>query len=39
MNLKPSGDDRPGLEWRRSSHSSADGPSCVEMAWRKSSYS
>ncbi|MCZ9343856.1 DUF397 domain-containing protein, partial [Streptomyces sp. TRM76130] len=21
------------------SHSSADGPSCVEMAWRKSSYS
>ncbi|KUF17779.1 DUF397 domain-containing protein [Streptomyces silvensis] len=27
------------LEWIKSSYSTADGPSCVEMAWRKSSYS
>ncbi|MFI8926416.1 DUF397 domain-containing protein [Streptomyces sp. NPDC053474] len=27
------------LEWRKSSHSTADGPDCVEVAWAKSSHS
>ncbi|MFS7876219.1 DUF397 domain-containing protein [Streptomyces asiaticus] len=37
MSLKPSVGD--ALEWIKSSHSTADGPSCVEVAWTKSSYS
>ncbi len=39
MSLKPSGGDSSTLEWIKSSYSTADGPSCVEVAWRKSSYS
>lgn len=32
MTLKP-------IEWIKSSHSTDDGPACVEVAWIKSSYS
>ncbi|MBT2411621.1 DUF397 domain-containing protein [Streptomyces sp. ISL-12] len=32
MSLKPSGYDHCGFTWIKSSYSSADGPSCVEMA-------
>lgn len=32
MTLKPSGGDRSELEWIKSSYSTADGPSCVEVA-------
>ncbi|MGW7088622.1 DUF397 domain-containing protein [Streptomyces sp. NPDC054871] len=39
MTLKSSDGDDPELEWFKSSYSTADGPDCVEVAWRKSSYS
>ncbi|MFJ3162890.1 DUF397 domain-containing protein [Streptomyces kanasensis] len=32
MSLKPSDGAGPELEWIKSSHSTADGPSCVEVA-------
>ncbi|MDO0926389.1 DUF397 domain-containing protein [Streptomyces sp. TG1A-8] len=32
MTLKPSGGDISELEWIKSSYSTADGPSCVEVA-------
>ncbi|MEU5718278.1 DUF397 domain-containing protein [Streptomyces sp. NPDC020403] len=32
MITKSSAEDRPALEWIRSSHSTADGPDCVEVA-------
>ncbi|MDT9681574.1 DUF397 domain-containing protein [Streptomyces sp. TRM76323] len=38
MTLKPSG-SHANLGWIKSSYSTADGPSCVEVAWVKSSYS
>ena len=39
MTLKPSAGAGSALEWTKSSHSSNDGPDCVEVAWFKSSYS
>lgn len=39
MTLKPSTGDSTTLEWFKSSYSTDDGPDCVEVAWRKSSYS
>lgn len=38
MSLKPSF-EASTLQWTKSSHSSNDGPDCVEVAWTKSSYS
>ncbi|MFD5497347.1 DUF397 domain-containing protein [Streptomyces sp. NPDC127091] len=32
MTLKPSGGDISELDWIKSSYSTADGPSCVEVA-------
>jgi hypothetical protein len=32
MSLKPFGGDNSELEWIKSSYSTADGPSCVEVA-------
>ncbi|MFJ9678233.1 DUF397 domain-containing protein [Streptomyces sp. NPDC101194] len=32
MSAKPSADALPGLTWFKSSYSTADGPSCVEVA-------
>ncbi|MEV7424050.1 DUF397 domain-containing protein [Streptomyces sp. NPDC091212] len=32
MTTKPSTKDGPGLNWFKSSYSTADGPSCVEAA-------
>lgn len=39
MSIKPSVGETSGLTWTKSSHSTNDGPECVEVAWRKSSYS
>jgi hypothetical protein len=39
MSLKPFTGAGTGLVWTKSSHSSNDGPACVEVAWVKSSYS
>ncbi|MCP9957888.1 DUF397 domain-containing protein [Streptomyces sudanensis] len=39
MTLKPLGRTGTKLEWIKSSHSTADGPDCIEVAWTKSSYS
>ncbi|MFF8813880.1 DUF397 domain-containing protein [Streptomyces pactum] len=39
MSLKPSAGDGSALGWTKSSHSTNDGPACVEVAWIKSSYS
>jgi hypothetical protein len=35
MSLRPSGEDNSELEWIKSSYSTADGPSCVEVAPNK----
>ncbi|MFF3763557.1 DUF397 domain-containing protein [Streptomyces sp. NPDC001922] len=32
MTIKPSATDACGLKWTKSSHSSNDGPACVEVA-------
>lgn len=32
MNTKPTAEDAPDLAWFKSSHSTNDGPSCVEVA-------
>lgn len=32
MTLKPSIEDGPELKWAKSSHSTNDGPACVEVA-------
>ncbi|MBW5481036.1 DUF397 domain-containing protein [Streptomyces bambusae] len=39
MSIKPSVEDLSALAWVKSSHSTNDGPDCVEVAWFKSSYS
>ncbi|UWE12759.1 DUF397 domain-containing protein [Actinacidiphila bryophytorum] len=39
MTLKPSTGVGSALGWTKSSHSTNDGPECVEVAWVKSSYS
>lgn len=41
MITEPSADSAAELHWFKSSHSSNEGPACVEVAvsWRKSSYS